>query len=447
MENQEESPINDAVEGKITTFASPTVLAAILDDEQVLDQDIADSMVDLNKQEQNSEIVADSLDASLNDSLESSKLREIGELVHLVDPEEPSNNEHENLSSLGFTEEVSDFPKSSTPVQNASEIKNKSAEKAPKPRRSQHIIERNKEQVGKRGAQAKSSYVQMHAIKTRNKLDKMERKIIKTQENRARENSPGSNIGNHPENGEGLNNNFNENFYFENHVDQVVDLSNATTDLDEQENGLPEHSYLNGSLHTYQNHGPYYDVSANYSTHDSRYANMYHPVSYDGGYQSSVGHLRESHAGTRPVPPLHYNNLSTQSAPPGVYGYHRTPLISNVHHFNKDEYHISSVLSNNDFVNFGGRDKIPASSLHREFSSEPYLAQSSSPSLQKITNVDRNSKASGSYSSLRQPFQYKPYTLKDYQNFTGSKVKPLAGGLGPNVDTDDFKEKVKLTLH
>ena len=52
-------------------------------------------------------------------------------------------------------------------------------------------------------------------------------------------------------------------------------------------------------------------------------------------------------------------------------------------------------------------------------------------------------KVSGSYSSLRQPFAYKPYTLKDYKNFVGSKVKPLAGGLGPNVDTKDFKEKVK----
>lgn len=61
-----------------------------------------------------------------------------------------------------------------------------------------------------------------------------------------------------------------------------------------------------------------------------------------------------------------------------------------------------------------------------------------------MTNVGRNSKASGSYSSLRQPFQYKPYTLKDYRNIAGVNVEHIAGGLGPNVDTDEFKEKVKM---
>lgn len=82
MENHEEKQSDDAVEGKITTFASPTVLAAILDG-QSSEQGSAYNMVDLKDQGQNSDMVYDSLDASLTDSLEVSKLPENGELESL----------------------------------------------------------------------------------------------------------------------------------------------------------------------------------------------------------------------------------------------------------------------------------------------------------------------------------------------------------------------------
>lgn len=440
MENHEEKQSNDAVEGKITTFASRTVLAAILDHEPI-EQDVSHIMVGVNEEGQNSDVVSDSLDTSLNDSLESTELREIGELKRLdpVNSEGPIFSTKDAKSTLVITEEVSDFPNSSTPTKSANETKSRTTEKVPKSRPAQHIIERNKEKAGKRSP-TKSSYAQMHAIKARNKLSKVEKKT-NVQESTTRENSLGSDVGDNLDIEERVNN-FNQNSYVANHVGrQYLDLNSTTSDLEEQKSDLLDNSDLDGSFNTFHNHGPYYDVSQHYSTYDSNY--VFDPVSYVRGYHSATAHFRQSHAMAGPIrPELLYNNLSTQSAPPRVYGYHRKPLLSSVHHFSEDNSQIrSSVLPNNDYVT-EKRDKIPESSLHRKFCSEPYLVHSRSPSLQKMANVDRNSKASGSCSSLQQPISYKPYTLKDYHTFTGSKVKPLAGGLGPNVDTDDFKEKV-----
>ena len=441
MENHEGKQSNDTVEGKITTFASPTVLAAILDHEPV-EQNVAHVMVDVNEQGQNSEMVSDSLDTSLNDSLESTELREIGELKRLdqVDNEGPIFSTNDAKSTLAFTEEVSDFPKSSTPIKGANETKSRTAVKASKPHPSQHIIERNKEKAGKRSP-TKSSYAQMHTIKARNKLSKVEKRT-NAQENTTPENSLGSDVGNNLENEERVNNGLNQNSYVANHSvgRQYLDLNSTTSDFEEQESDFVDNSNLNGSLNTFDNHGPYYDVSQCYSTYDSNY--ILDPVSYVRGYHSATEHLRQPHATVGPVPlEMHYSNLSTQSAPPRVYGYHREPVVSSVHHFNEDDGHLSSVLPNSDYLT-GRRDKILESSIHRKFSSEPYLVHSRSPSLEKMTNLGSNGKASGSYSNLQQPLSYKPYTLREYHNFTGSKVKPLAGGLGPNVDTDDFKEKV-----
>ena len=443
MENHEEKQSNDTLEGKIVTFASPTVLAAILDEQ--LDQDVVQSMVDLNEQD---EMVADSLDNSLNDSLESTKLREIGDVGGVVEDTDhvaASDFPKSSTPLHADPEEVPDFPKISTPAQNASEQKRKNTEKAPKPRRSQHIIERNKENVGKR-VPAKTGYAQMHAGKARNKLDKSTEKKTKNLEN-----ASGSNLRNQLDDEGGDNNDLNKSSHFENHVGQIqpIDMNNSysSTSLQQQERDLFENSDLNGAPYVFQNHGPYYDVltqysSPNYGTHESSHYNQ--PATYTRGNHSAAGELRQLHAAMEPIPPSYYNNLSTQSAPPGVYGYERKPLLSSLRYdnFSEEDYQLSSVLPNKDFVSSDRRGKAPESSLQRKFSSEPFLAQSSSPTLQKMANVGRNSKTSGSYSSLRKPFEYKPYTLKEYQNFAGSKVKPLAGGLGPNVDTDDFKEKV-----
>lgn len=63
-----------------------------------------------------------------------------------------------------------------------------------------------------------------------------------------------------------------------------------------------------------------------------------------------------------------------------------------------------------------------------------------------MVNVGRDSKVFGSYFSLRQFFQYKLYILKDYRNFVGVNVEYLVGGLGLNVDFDEFKEKVEIFI-
>ena len=424
MDNLEEKQSNSGADDKITTFASPAVLAAILDKEP-LDEDALRGVVDLNDKEEETERVADSLESSLNDSLELSKLREFGE------PER--------------VDDVSDFPKSSTPVQNGINISDsKKVEKPSKPRRPQHIVERNKERVGKR-IPGRTSYAQVHALKTRNKVDKLEGKSGKHGE-KSPVSEPGSGLESQSLNSRKISKDFDQGSYFQSHVSPTShDYGKYNC---EQNSDLLQDSYLNGSLniHHSRQHGPYYDVSQNssmyYNTLESSYSDQL--VGYGRGYQSAVANLRQSHAMAGSVPPLHYNPLSTQSAPPGVYGYQRKPLISNVHNLHEEEYYLSSALPNTDFLNSQKANKIPESSLHRKFSSEPYLAQSSFPALQNIANVGRNSKASGSYSSLRQPsFQYKPYTLKDYRNFVGAEVECPAGGLGPNVDTDEFKEKVK----
>lgn len=436
MEKQEENQNIDIVDGKITTFAPPAVLAAILDREALNEDAIHDTMVDTNEQEPDSEKIQDSLDFSLNDSLESAKF---GVLERVASTNEPSNpSEH--------TEQVFDFPKTSTPVQMTNESNCRKIEKAPRPRRPQHIIERNKENVGKR-MPAKTSYARMHATKVKNKLDKDEKNRNREDGEKSPSVTSGSDssLGNQSEHFEDISSDLDQS------ANSYGNGSQIQNDLGypgqaSQEGDLAPDSLSNGALNAYHNqhHGPYYDVSQtssvfNYNTHESGYS--YQSTSYTRGYQSAMANSRQSHAMAGPFLPVHYNPLSIQSAPPGGYGYHRKPPISNVHHLHKENYYnLSSALPNTDSDR---GNKIPEPSLHRKFSSEPYLVQSSSPSLQKMANVGRDSKASGSYSSLRQPFQYKPYTLKDYRNFAGANIEQLAGGLGPNVDSDEFKEKMK----
>ena len=442
MEKQEEKQKIDNVDGKITTFAAPAVLAAILDRESLNEDAIHDTMVDTNEQEPDSEKIQDSLDFSLNDSLESTKLQEYGVLERDATTNEPSNPSE-------LTEQVLNFPKTSTPAQKTSESNGKNLEKAPRPRRPQHIIERNKENVGKR-MPAKTSYARMHATKVKNKLDIDERN--KNRENG--EKSPSFTSGS--DSGLG-----NQSAHFEDINSDLDQSANSYETGSQIQNdlGYPVHarqsdllpdSSLHDTHNAYHNqhHGPYYDVSQtssvfNYNTHESSYS--YQPASYTRGYQSAMANSRQSHAMAGPFLPVHYNPLSTQSAPPGGYGYLRKPPISNAHHLREENYYdsLSSAMPNTDSDR---GNKIPQPSLHRKFSSEPYLVQSSSPSLQKMANAGRDSKASGSYSSLRQPFQYKPYTLKDYRNFAGANVEHLAGGLGPNIDSDEFKEKVEIFI-
>ena len=373
------------------------------------------------------------------------KLQEFGVLERVA-----TTNELSNLSEP--TEQVLDFPKTSTPAQRTNESNGKKLEKAPRTRRPQHIIERNKENVGKRKP-AKTSYARMHATKAKNKLDNKPDEKIRNREDE--EKSPSfasgsdSGLGNQSEHFEDINSDLDQS------ANSYLDGSQIQNDLGypfhgRQDSDLPPDSLLNGARNAYhsQHHGPYYDVSQtssvfDHSTYESGYS--YQPTSYTRGYQSAMANSRQSHALAGPFLPVHYNPLSTQSAPPRGYGYHRKPQISNIHHLHEGNYYhdnLSSALpTDSDRGN-----KIPESSLHRKFSSEPYLVQSSSPSLQKMANVGRDSKASGSYSSLWQPFQYKPYTLKDYQNFAGRNIEHLAGGLGPNVDSEEFKEKVEILV-
>ena len=303
----------------------------------------------------------------------------------------------------------------------------------PKPRKPQHIIERNKERVGKKVPE-RTGYAQVHGMRTIKKVEKIKEKT-RNQTEEAAANVPGSGLESQSQHSHKISDDFNS----QNSVSPVH--------YDNDQNLLGDSS-LEKSLDTYHSHshGPYYDVSQDFGSYynplESNYSDL---VGYSRGYQSAAANSRQRHSMAGSFQPTHYNSLSTQSAPPGVYGYQRTPLISSVHNLHEEDYNSSSALSDTDFQNLQKANKFPESSLHRKFSSEPYLANPSSLSLHGMADADRSSKASGSYSSLRQPlFQYKPYSLKDYRNFVGSEVERPAGGLGPNNDTDDFKEKVKI---
>ena len=426
MESLEERQSNNGAEDKITTFASPTVLAAILDEEPS-DEDVIRSMVASSGQEEQTERVTDSLESSLNDSLEFSKP---------VESNEPKRVESTKMkiepSQVETSEDISDIPKSSTPLLNDNMKHSKKVGK-PKPRKPQHIIERNKERVGKKVPE-RTGYAQVHGIRTIKKVEKIKEKT-RNQTEEAAANVPGSGLESQSQHSHKISDDFNG----QNSVSPVH--------YDNDQN-LPGDISLEKSLDTYHSHshGPYYDVSQDFGSYynplESNYSDL---VGYSRGYQSAAANSRQRHSMAGSFQPTHYNSLSTQSAPPGVYGYQRTPLISSVHNLHEEDYNSSSALSDTDFQNLQKANKFPESSLHRKFSSEPYLANPSSLSLHGMADADRSSKASGSYSSLRQPlFQYKPYSLKDYRNFVGSEVERPAGGLGPNNDTDDFKEKVKI---
>lgn len=429
MERFEEEQSNNSVENKITTFASPAVLAAILDEEPS-DEDVNRSVVASNSREEETERVTDSLESSLNDSLEFSKLEES------IEPKRDGKSTMMQIESsqVEISDDVSDFPKSSTPLLNDHTKPSEKYEKPPKPRKPQHIIERNKERVGKKIPE-RTSYAQVHAIKTRKKVEKI--KASKSQGEEAAANVSGSGLGSGSE-GQSQ------------HSQKISnDLSQRSVSPvhHENEQEFLRDSYSEKSLDTFHNqpHGPYYDVSQNFGSYynplESNYSDL---IGYSRGCQNATANSRQAHAMAGSFQPTHYASLSTQSAPPGVYGYQRPPLISNIHNFHGEDFYLSSAFSNIDFQNSQKVNKLPESSLHRTFSSEPYLANPGAPSFQSMADIDRNSKASGSYSSVKQPLsQYKPYSLKDYRNFVGSEAERAAGGLGPNIDTNEFKEKMR----
>lgn len=440
MENTEDKDSSDPTNDRITTFASPTVLAAILDDNSVDRRiDVAKNMVDTSEMGRGSAMLMDSLDASLPDPLESTQVQGMDEVRGLdqVDSKGKSFFTN-NLKSAVVAEKLSDLPKSSTPIQKEIVTKDRSVEKASKRRRSsQHIIERNKEKAGKPRT-TKSSYAQMHATKTKSK-NKMEHKA-KMQEVKTTEIPVSSGVEvclvNEEQNSNDSYGDFNEDsFSFCNDGNYHVKSKHNGLEIHDTE--LSNDNYVTGSHLRNHKHEPYYDLSGYNSTYNTGFISD--PVSYDREFQYAQLH----NAGS--VGPLHYSKLSTQSAPPGVYGYQRRPLISSLHHFDED-FNFSLVLPNGDFVNQGHVEKLPESSLHRKFSSEPQLEHSGSALSQKLQNVQRNNHSSGSHSTSQPSLSYKPYSLKDYQSFMGTKVKQSARGLGPNIDTDDYKERVKKVI-
>ena len=446
MEESEGS--KSTLKGKVTV-TSPIVLAAILDTDK---QDVHGFDIELKAvSSRNASRTANgelgSLDLPLRDSLESTEME---------NADSGQDIDGDKSSSSGLKRE---FSSSNSPLS-----KPPKAHRTPKPPRPQHIVKRNKGNLGKRVPGR--SYAQMHAIKAKTKESNAP-KVHENTKEELDENLSDTPMGRRIENvqkwhsddhyngkfkdrdglGKDLDytqqNSHRSNLSFEGHQDISLD----------QESILFSNNYLESTNNAYQNHGS--PISGNYWNKNARpsfnnaeftYAKQlpyaYKLESHNAGYYSALRDLHQSHAVTKDALQDYGNQLSTQSAPPEIYGNRRTHVTNTFHC--QDQDLSSSVLSFDHERSPSGRDKIPESTLSRKFSSEPYLTYSNSPMLHKVPNTGTNSKTSGSYSSLRQPFEYKPYTLKDYRNFMGARVEQLAGSLGPNVDTDDFKGKVKV---
>jgi len=117
----------------------------------------------------------------------------------------------------------------------------------------------------------------------------------------------------------------------------------------------------------------------------------------------------------------------SQSAPPGALT--RQPLLDQVEFFPEQEHFLSRTLSNSQFIN-------PLQLYQRELVFERRFV--SEPQLSSVFERDKENGGSDGLTP-RKP-EYKPYTLKEYKQINDPLDK--LGGLGPDTESDEYKEKV-----
>jgi hypothetical protein len=472
MEENEKKEIRD--QGIIKTLASPTLLAAILDQENSteISQNGENLSCDhltektLNTSQQNNdsslimddgedilenddgdlnEFVADSLE--LNDGVNDDGSQVIERSKRLQD-EQISDDNTRNESSLTQgnltknTELLSkDFIQTKTAVKNKLEAKQR-----PKV----DFIDQNKGNFSRKTG--KSSYAALYSQKVKLKQSNANGKKGKANDSREKEK--------HGKN--------------ENEESRRENISLEQYDNFNESSSSFSFKRSNSSTYTNHNNSLYYNVDAyripdvtNYNMqspamgplnqscipqYDS-YVNQPYNVPYkDFGLRySNHGHhsYQTSSAMAYPQNPNGFYHLpsqmqgyASQSAPPGVPHYGRKPLIDQVEFFPEHDHILSQSLTNSQFINpqqIYQRQSV----LERKFVSEPHLSPSPQP-LSGENATDRASKISngtGSYSSVRQPVDYKPYTLKDYRQIKNEQFDML-GSLGPDTESEEYKGKV-----
>ena len=133
-----------------------------------------------------------------------------------------------------------------------------------------------------------------------------------------------------------------------------------------------------------------------------------------------------------PLPPIQQGpgmGYGIQSAPPGVYSYVPSQLlVANLGYSRNFE---NSLPIDADFVNQRNRNNQKELNMRR-FGSEPQLT--SKGYFQE--RVDQN------LSKSQPKTVYKPYTLSDFKRLQKEKINSFGRSLGPNTGSNEHREKV-----
>lgn len=425
-ENEEEHQ----PQGVIKTVASPTVLAAILDqtidDKQTfnsLERSSLEEKCLVNSEQQ--KIVSLNMDRSgeesiLNDSFVDDSLEFSERSLENIDAE----SEKQKTDCTPLPESIlransdNNNSKDAKPLNKTAKNKQITKQKA----RETNFVDLNKERLNR--ATGKSSYAAMYSQKVKQKQNNSKQNQDKdnaTKEKTKDQKQPPfsydstkqnnyssipiqdrvSSLSIHDGNYEKSPYYYVDPSYSQNNYNNTYPSANQTT--------VGYNSYLSQPYHV-----PYKDFGLRYSNH---------------GHQtymapSSLGHSRPmDNTSVNQAQPYH-----SQSAPPGAPT--RQPLLDKVEFFPEQEHYLSRTLSNSQFINplqLYQRELV----LERRFVSEPQL----------YSVLERGKENGASDDITPRKADYKPYTLKEYKQINDPLDK--LGGLGPETESDEYKEKVK----
>ena len=436
VNEQSFSPSN----GKIKTFASPQVLAAILDDGS---SEITPTTRNLstNSEGENTSVVGKRSPTDFT-GRESNSTNVEQHRMGL--PGTPNRLEQDHLdqqqkcsSTIGLGSPNSCQTSNGKPAQ--TELKSRS-----------HIIARNKVQVAVRSKP--KTYAEIHAAKLKKENFKLalriefeEKDILQSNTHEAQgdriEVACGSEYGQGAlesgnthnvvptahHTGQWAKDNLDSARYNE---QQALDPLDSTHYSEQR---APEH--LDSARYSERSVSEHLDSS--FQSHASVQLPSNQSLNHGSGRASGIEHVYPL-GQIAPLPPIHKGQgHGIQSAPPGMYSYiQNQPLVHHLGYFSDFEHVFSSTLPNSHFIN-QGNSKTNKDSKLRRFVSDPHLASNSKDKV-------KNSKVSYQYgyTGSQRRVDYKPYTLSDFKRLQEEKVENFGRSLGPNTGTDDHREKV-----
>lgn len=426
-------------QGVIKTVASPTILAAILDES---DQD--KQTTDVKSQEEKCprrssldklpslEMAEGQNDSNLDNSFVADSLEYDERLQASIDEQvvDQSANVSDRNSSLvdsPLRENTSAASTGSKPLNKSVKIKQTPKQKP----KETNFIDLNKGKLNR--TSGKSSYAAMYSQKLKQKS---------TQEDV----SDGATKGKSklPQSEKQSSTNSNLSYAKQNSYSSVQERNSSLSGINplyEQSSYYNvDPSYLQNSLNNYPASGVNQPAIIGYNDYFSQ---PYHVPYRDFGLRySNYGHqsyMMASAVGV-PRPADNINQVQgylSQSAPPAAPG--RQSLLDQVEFFPEQEHFLSQSLTNSQFINPMQLYHAP-SVLEKRFVSEPHLS-----SMHSVTEKGRENRNNVN-SNLQKTQDYKPYTLKDYKQFKNDQPDEF-GGLGPETETEEYKEKVGYNMY